>query len=1281
MALDLSMLGGSIRDEPEASSTPTPDLFDTEASSFIKGNEGFRSDVFADTEGFPTVGFGRKLPDEFRGRIGETLPQEQLDKFFQEDFASAKAGAERILAQKGVAEIDPVRKTVLTDLAFNLGASGLGGFNKTFEHIKAGDFDAAATELLDSKYAQQVPERARRNAEILRSGKFPGDEDAQESAQGGLDLSSLGGAPVVSGPGEVTPELGEGTEVPRPGLGDIALGTVETAGGLGYGALAFLPAQLIRHSAIAGQKIQQKLGLVPKMSPQEQAEFGEDIANDIQTLGGLAEPRTISGRASLGLVSDIIQPVTDLAHWAAAGVDPEKHPNLHNALATVTEFGLFAAIPKVGRGSRMLAKKAQGANRLRKQGKIAAAEKADAAVAASQAKLIERAEAALKKEGALEEVYASAEKKLAKVEREAFKDTTISGQGGLAERIAEQRKAVTQREGLKRFLERKDKDVGEVPPVIPVEERVPVTSEVPKIEADPGKFLRETVEAEPAPLLRPRDVVTGERPSVTGDLFKGLLEPLRNERGAIQITKRSKTRTLLDEAQQESVRKVGLAAEEAGMKIGEFLRVSGMSKEDVVGFEKLHEQMRVARPNRAASVVDKVEAGVERPNRLFEGVEAPANPKSVAEGKVAISPEWLEAAKASPRTRTPGIVKGLKTSLTKFSELGGKFPELWHASRDARKLLHEDTKIADTHIKDLHGEFKNKKLREEAGALGISQTKNGTEALNTMKVAIPERAQYQSLLDRLEPLFEDLHTRLNETRAAIGKRPIPKQEKYLPFFAQESFYDRIGKSIKGEKLDKSPVNLVTDGLDGIAQRHAPGTVEATNFRHLKRGKLRTGTKLELDPLEMYARYNNTALKHIHNSPINAFVKELTTNTFTDPAGKKYNMRVNNPELAEFLGRWSNSIAGVSNVPLPKGLERGIQRMNSNFTSATLGWSARTALVQPSALLTTGTEFGIAETMKGLRDTITRKKVPIDKSRELGPRVHDAFLLDTVSKLDGSKIGAPWRMFKAGSLKGMSYVDYVAAEATWRTAYNSLKKNKKGASDLEAIRFADDAVVRTQGAGDPGAISPIQMNALGRAATLWQTFTINQANFIAREVLGIKNPDLKNPQVMARVMKFSIGAGLINALFQEGLGIQGPFPSPINNVLEGLKAGDPSAVIALSTMLEMGEGLPGGGSVKFGSSPLGPLAEYVGEISNIISGNDVIQKNVLPNALAGDKKAMLKLGELLGQGLGVPATKQTSKFIRARGRGESVPGAIIGRFEPKKGKKKRRKRRVKRRVQR
>lgn len=67
--------------------------------------------------------------------------------------------------------LDSNTKYVLIDASYNMGVSGLLAFKNTLSLIKEGKFTAASDEMLRSKWAKQVPNRAKSLTDILKSGK------------------------------------------------------------------------------------------------------------------------------------------------------------------------------------------------------------------------------------------------------------------------------------------------------------------------------------------------------------------------------------------------------------------------------------------------------------------------------------------------------------------------------------------------------------------------------------------------------------------------------------------------------------------------------------------------------------------------------------------------------------------------------------------------------------------------------------------------------------------------------------------------------------------------------------------------------------------------------------------------------------------------------------------------------------------------------------------------------------------------------------------------------
>ena len=130
----------------------------------LRLHEGERLKPYRCTAGKLTIGIGRNLDD--RG-----ITREESAYLLANDIAAEER--ELLRALPWVATLDEVRQRVLLDTAFNMGIVGLLGFKRTLATIQAGDYQAAATMMLDSRWAKQVGQRAERLSRMMATGKDP----------------------------------------------------------------------------------------------------------------------------------------------------------------------------------------------------------------------------------------------------------------------------------------------------------------------------------------------------------------------------------------------------------------------------------------------------------------------------------------------------------------------------------------------------------------------------------------------------------------------------------------------------------------------------------------------------------------------------------------------------------------------------------------------------------------------------------------------------------------------------------------------------------------------------------------------------------------------------------------------------------------------------------------------------------------------------------------------------------------------------------------------------
>ena len=139
----------------------------------IIDSEGYRQIPYRDHLGNWTVGYGtlikgwplRKL------NVGELLDyltdkenhKLWLDQAIEEAVKTAGLYAGLYAGSYDFSlwdRLTPLRQMVLVEMAYQLGAGGLNGFVRLEIALRAQDYDDAAAEMLDSRWAKQTPERA-----------------------------------------------------------------------------------------------------------------------------------------------------------------------------------------------------------------------------------------------------------------------------------------------------------------------------------------------------------------------------------------------------------------------------------------------------------------------------------------------------------------------------------------------------------------------------------------------------------------------------------------------------------------------------------------------------------------------------------------------------------------------------------------------------------------------------------------------------------------------------------------------------------------------------------------------------------------------------------------------------------------------------------------------------------------------------------------------------------------------------------------------------------------
>lgn len=135
-----------------------PQLFDQ-----LKLHEGYRRFPYLDSLGILTIGYGRNL-------ISRGLSQSESEMLLRNDLEDAWNQCRTSIPS--FRRLDEVRCCVLTNMCFNIGIKSLLGFKKMLRALDQGNYELAAHEMLNSKWATQVSNRAIELSRQMLTGEW-----------------------------------------------------------------------------------------------------------------------------------------------------------------------------------------------------------------------------------------------------------------------------------------------------------------------------------------------------------------------------------------------------------------------------------------------------------------------------------------------------------------------------------------------------------------------------------------------------------------------------------------------------------------------------------------------------------------------------------------------------------------------------------------------------------------------------------------------------------------------------------------------------------------------------------------------------------------------------------------------------------------------------------------------------------------------------------------------------------------------------------------------------
>ncbi len=549
----------------------------------------------------------------------------------------------------------------------------------------------------------------------------------------------------------------------------------------------------------------------------------------------------------------------------------------------------------------------------------------------------------------------------------------------------------------------------------------------------------------------------------------------------------------------------------------------------------------------------------------------------------------------------------------------------------------------------------------DLGAYAIAKQKNGPEMLKQMGLdtaAVIARVEanpgamkvYSEARSQLERMF----VRLNEARAIAGKPPLPKVENYFTF------------ARGAENLETMGVNLVEISDPAIIKQH----LYEPTFKYKKRENVVGPASLMF--YGVFEKYMTSASRYTMMAPVVAKGNVLLGDwTKTDSLGREigdYNLKSTAPNLYNMTREWVDRIAG-KHITTNRAFAKALSALSKNYGAAVIAFNPRSTIIQPTSLHNTYVEVGGKFLAKGIEKYAldeANRQFAMRTSEVLTGRAMDFHLEDLWADGMAKAINKGRSDLSSVGTYPLRALDAMSAQISWLAAYEKGKAD--GLTGENLIRYADDVVVKTQASAKTGDVARIQTKPLGKLATIFQTFVINNWNYWSKDVFGWKNPEMANKERVKKVARLVFGAVLINTLFEDVIGINSPLPAPEREIVAGIRGGKGIGEIAVNVAKEVAESVPVvGGSIKYTTERRQSAMPVVQQYNDINSLWQAAQRI----ANTGDiTKFKLQDWRVLAKLLGVPGGDVAINMYRKAQAGMSFYEIISGApLESNKGKKK------------
>ena len=133
-------------------------------------DEGCKYEIYLDHLGYPTFGIGHLITDddpEYGWEVGASIDTVRVHEAFESDIEGVLSDCSKLYSDFD--DLPEEAQRIIANMMFNMGLTRLSKFKGMKRGVDAQDWNSAADEMVDSRWYDQVTNRADRLVERMRN--------------------------------------------------------------------------------------------------------------------------------------------------------------------------------------------------------------------------------------------------------------------------------------------------------------------------------------------------------------------------------------------------------------------------------------------------------------------------------------------------------------------------------------------------------------------------------------------------------------------------------------------------------------------------------------------------------------------------------------------------------------------------------------------------------------------------------------------------------------------------------------------------------------------------------------------------------------------------------------------------------------------------------------------------------------------------------------------------------------------------------------------------------